>query len=280
MRIAYVEDNPTNQALVTRVASMNHHVIVAYSEGEIARTELMQEKFDLILMDVELAGEINGLQVVKHLREHGLRTPIVAVTAYAMMGDRDKCLEAGCDDYLPKPLPITSLLELLDRYEKLSVAKAADMTAPTVSEEAQPAPASPVPESLSVTSTPELGVPVVAPPESPSVTPTPVTPEAAATPAIPAAQETPTLPPSTPVTPETTAAPALPVAQETPTPTPTAPLEPPLPATDPAQAPENLQIKEPSVQKDAELAPTLPTNLAEPPISRNGATEPKLPNEG
>src|SRR4051794_8662870 len=105
MRIAYVEDNPTNLALVERVASMNQHRIVSYSEGEVALQELGHEKFDLILMDVELAGELSGLQVVKRLREGGLTTPIIAVTAYAMMGDRDRCIEAGCNDYLPKPLP-------------------------------------------------------------------------------------------------------------------------------------------------------------------------------
>jgi CheY-like chemotaxis protein len=117
MRIAYVEDNPTNLALVERVASMNQHTIVSYTEGEIALKELKTEKFDLILMDVELAGELSGLQVVRALRVGGLRTPVVAVTAYAMMGDRDKCLEAGCNDYLPKPLPIRELIDLLARYE-------------------------------------------------------------------------------------------------------------------------------------------------------------------
>src|SRR5579859_4020716 len=120
MRIAYVEDNPTNQALVERVAGMNHHVIVTYNEGEVAVKELLNEKFDLILMDVELAGELGGLAVVRELRSNGLTTPIVAVTAYAMMGDRDKCLEAGCDDYLPKPLPIVELVAMLAHYDEIA----------------------------------------------------------------------------------------------------------------------------------------------------------------
>ncbi len=120
MRIAYVEDNPTNLALVERVAKMSRHIIVAYSEGEIAASELLHEKFDLILMDVELAGELGGLQVVRRLRESGLQTPIIAVTAYVMMGDREKCLEAGCNDYLPKPLPITDLIAMLAKYDSVS----------------------------------------------------------------------------------------------------------------------------------------------------------------
>ncbi len=117
MRIAYVEDNMTNQSLVHRVAGMNGHVVTSYAEGEIALKELVIHKFDLILMDIELAGEVNGLQVVRTLRSHGLTTPIVAVTAYAMMGDREKCLEAGCNDYLPKPLPIAEFLVLLAHYD-------------------------------------------------------------------------------------------------------------------------------------------------------------------
>lgn len=119
MRIAYVEDNATNLALVQRIAQMNNHTVVSYAEGEIALQELMHEKFDLILMDVELAGEMSGLQVVRTLRARGLTTPIIAVTAYAMMGDREKCLEAGCSDYLPKPLPIPDFLALLSRYDAL-----------------------------------------------------------------------------------------------------------------------------------------------------------------
>src|SRR5262245_15213961 len=115
MRIAYVEDNPTNLALVERVAKMNNHAIVSYTEGEIAVEELLREKFDLILMDIELAGDISGLDVVRKLRKDGLKTPIIAVTAYAMMGDKERFLEAGCDDYLPKPLPIMDFMALLGR---------------------------------------------------------------------------------------------------------------------------------------------------------------------
>lgn len=117
MRIAYVEDNTTNLMLVRRVASMNTHEVINYTEGEFAVQELAREKFDLILMDVELAGEMDGLDVVRVLRKGGLTTPIYAVTAYAMMGDRERCMDAGCNGYLPKPIPIVDLLALLSRYE-------------------------------------------------------------------------------------------------------------------------------------------------------------------
>jgi CheY-like chemotaxis protein len=131
MRIAYVEDNPTNLALVERVASMNRHAVVSYAEGEIAAEELLHEQFDLILMDVELAGEMGGLQVVRNLRQAGVMTPIIAVTAYAMLGDRERCLEAGCNGYLPKPLPIAELLVLLAKYDAETKAKSAEPAAVT-----------------------------------------------------------------------------------------------------------------------------------------------------
>ena len=121
MHIACVEDNPVNMALVQRIAGMTKHTLVSFSEGEIALLELMDQRFDLILMDVELAGEISGLQVVRTLREKGLQTPIIAMTAYAMASDRERCIEAGCDDYLSKPISIADLLRLLNFYsEKVS----------------------------------------------------------------------------------------------------------------------------------------------------------------
>jgi len=159
MRIAYVEDNPTNLALVERVAGMNHHVVVSYNEGEVAVKELLNETFDLILMDVELAGELGGLAVVRELRKNGLNTPIVAVTAYAMMGDRDKCLEAGCDDYLPKPLPIVELVAMLARYDEMARRIAAgepapERKSPVVAVESPTPPAPPAPPTPSTAPVP------------------------------------------------------------------------------------------------------------------------------
>jgi CheY-like chemotaxis protein len=175
MRIAYVEDNPTNLALVERVCGMNRHTVVAYSEGEIALQQLVREKFDLILMDVELAGEISGLQVVRHLRRVGLKTPIVAVTAYAMMGDRERCLEAGCNDYLPKPLPINDLLVMLAKYDAITAAgakpapvvEAAPLVAPA-QEQRAPAAAGKVEQPV----TPAPSVPPV--PPAPAAAPVPM----------------------------------------------------------------------------------------------------------
>jgi CheY-like chemotaxis protein len=171
MRIAYVEDNPTNFSLVERVARMAQHTVVSYTEGEIALTALKVEVFDLILMDVELAGEMTGLDLVHELRKDGLQTPIIAVTAYAMLGDREKCIEAGCNEYLPKPLPITDLISTFARYNELTKNKAAASTpeASTPARVATPPPAaSPTPIAPTSAVPPKPVVPT--PPEVPAPT--------------------------------------------------------------------------------------------------------------
>lgn len=117
MRILYVEDNPANLFLVQRVARMGNHEIIHYGEGQPALDHFKDDKPDLVLMDVQLPGLLSGLDVVRALRAAGHKTPIVAVTAYAMSGDREKCLEAGCDGYLSKPLPVGELVELFKRHD-------------------------------------------------------------------------------------------------------------------------------------------------------------------
>jgi CheY-like chemotaxis protein len=118
MKIMYVEDNPANISLLQRIARMGGHEVINYTDGEKALERFADDKPDLVLMDLQLEGRITGLDVVKQLRERGFTTPIVAVTAYAMVGDRERCIEAGCDSYLSKPLPVAELVELVQAYER------------------------------------------------------------------------------------------------------------------------------------------------------------------
>lgn len=118
MRILYVEDNLTNVSLVKRVA--RNHEVISYIDGEEALKNFKRDNPDLVLMDIQLAGPLNGLQVVEKLRADGHRIPIIAVTAYAMLGDRERCIAAGCDDYVAKPLPIPTLVEMFTKYEKVA----------------------------------------------------------------------------------------------------------------------------------------------------------------
>jgi CheY-like chemotaxis protein len=134
MRILYIEDNAANVFLIQRVARMGGYEVVTYVNGEDALDNFGVDNPDLILVDLQLAGELHGLDVVKKLRSDGHELPIIAVTAYAMVGDREKCLDAGCDAYMPKPLPVSELVDVLKRYEtRASVKK-------TMTQEAEPTP--------------------------------------------------------------------------------------------------------------------------------------------
>jgi CheY-like chemotaxis protein len=122
MRVLYVEDNPANVFLVKRVARMGNHEIINLIDGQQALRKFDDIQPDLVLMDIQLSGEIGGLDVVRELRERGVSTPIIAVTAYAMVGDKERCLEAGCDEYMAKPLPVPRLVELFETHSKRAAA--------------------------------------------------------------------------------------------------------------------------------------------------------------
>lgn len=124
MKVLYVEDNPANVFLVKRVARMGNHEIVNYIDGDKAIEKFDEIDPDLVLMDIQLAGSKSGLDVVKVLRAKGVKTPIIAVTAYAMVGDKERCIEAGCTDYLPKPLPIQRLVEIFKQHAEIASQKA------------------------------------------------------------------------------------------------------------------------------------------------------------
>lgn len=74
-------------------------------------------QFDLILMDIQMS-RMNGCETTRMLRKAGVITPILALTAGAMKGDRAKCLDAGCDEYLTKPIDKEKLLEVIKRFIK------------------------------------------------------------------------------------------------------------------------------------------------------------------
>jgi CheY-like chemotaxis protein len=116
VKILYVEDNPANLYLVKRVAQ--DHEVINYIDGEEALANFERDRPDLVLMDIQLSGHLSGLDVVRKLRESGHKVPIVAVTAYAMVGDRERALAAGCDDYMAKPLPIPQFVRLIEHYNQ------------------------------------------------------------------------------------------------------------------------------------------------------------------
>jgi signal transduction histidine kinase/ActR/RegA family two-component response regulator len=107
LHILLVEDNRVNQAVASRILAKLGHIFVIANNGLEAIEQLKQQAFDLVLMDVQMP-EMDGIQATKVIREHEKSThdhiPIIAMTAYAMAGDRARCLAAGMDGYVAKPI--------------------------------------------------------------------------------------------------------------------------------------------------------------------------------
>lgn len=113
LRILVAEDNPTNQTLALRLLEKHGHSVVIASDGEEALAAYAPGRFDVILMDVQMP-KLDGLAATRALRRNGAAVPIIALTAHAMAGDRERCLAAGMDDYLTKPVSADQLFAMLD----------------------------------------------------------------------------------------------------------------------------------------------------------------------
>ena len=108
-KILLVEDNELNRDMLSRRLQRRGFEIVTATDGEKGVALAASEKPDLILMDISLPG-LNGWEATKQIRRNGLAPPIIALTAHAMSGDREKTLEAGCDEYETKPVELDILL--------------------------------------------------------------------------------------------------------------------------------------------------------------------------
>ena len=117
--ILVVEDNDMNMQLVEFLLEEGGYSIVKASSGEeaLAITQNGNGAPDLILMDIHLPG-MDGLSVVRAMKADArtATTPILALTAHAMRGDRDRFLEAGCDGYISKPIDVKTFLASIERY--------------------------------------------------------------------------------------------------------------------------------------------------------------------
>jgi CheY-like chemotaxis protein/signal transduction histidine kinase len=127
-RILLVEDNPTNQRLVVRLLEKYGHQVVVAPNGLEGVKAYQRERFDLVLMDVQMPV-MNGLEATVRIREHEMSTgkhiPIIATTANVMKGDCEMCLEAGMDAYLPKPIMASDLLNQIEQLMAALPEKAA-----------------------------------------------------------------------------------------------------------------------------------------------------------
>lgn len=116
-KVLVVEDNPLNMELVIEILLARGFMVQEACNGEEAIKKADNEDYDLILMDIELPG-LDGVEVTKILKTKNKNIPVVALTSYAMKGDRERFMRAGFDEYLSKPLDISDFLTRLEKYKK------------------------------------------------------------------------------------------------------------------------------------------------------------------
>lgn len=121
--ILLAEDNAVNQKLAVRILEKYHHTVTVANNGLEAFEHIQRKRYDVVLMDVQMPV-MGGFEATAKIREwereHGLApTPVIALTAHAMVGDREKCLAAQMDDYLSKPLRQNQLIQTILRCTTL-----------------------------------------------------------------------------------------------------------------------------------------------------------------
>lgn len=116
-RILYIEDNEQNMYLVTFLLEKHGYSVSPATDGQEGIDKAATEKPDLILLDIQLP-KMDGYAVARSLRSNPdlALTPIVAVTSYAMAGDRDKAMAAGCNGYIEKPINPDTFIQQVEQH--------------------------------------------------------------------------------------------------------------------------------------------------------------------
>jgi two-component system cell cycle response regulator DivK len=118
-KILIVDDNQDSRELAVKVLKNRGYQMIEASDGEEALEKALAEKPDLILMDISIP-KINGYEVTRRLKSQAdfKATPIIALTAHAMKGDKEKAFESGCDGYISKPINVHELPDQIKSYMK------------------------------------------------------------------------------------------------------------------------------------------------------------------
>jgi len=295
MRVLLVEDNPVNLMVGQRLLSVLGTHCDSATNGEAALLRMSASRYDLVLMDCQMPV-MDGYTATRRWREHeaatgGRRLPIVAMTANAMAGDRQKCLDAGMDDYLAKPVTRGELERCLFHWQQISAQHAAEHPPEHPPEhpaapdsvpgpEPEPAPAPAVAIAMAVPPAPAsapapapVSIQPAAPVAAPLQPPSPPAPQPAAPPAQPppAPRPAPPMPPA--VTPTSAAAPPS---------APAAPVFVPPPAAPVASHPPAAASSPDATLQAAATRSHLPANPfvnTSPPPAKPAATAPATPVE-
>ena len=116
--ILYIEDHYHSRRLVQKVLGAAGYTVLTAEDAATGWKLIKQHRPPLVLVDIALPGELDGLEVVRRVRSDPALSSIhiIALTASAMLGDKERFLAAGCDDYLPKPLNIQHLLQRVTAF--------------------------------------------------------------------------------------------------------------------------------------------------------------------
>lgn len=121
--VLLAEDNLINQKLISAMLANMGCTVTAASNGKLALEKYTENEFNIVFMDVQMP-EMDGFEATTRIREYekekGKRTPIVALTAHAMKGDKDKCLAAGMDEYITKPIAIKCITDVLRKFNLIT----------------------------------------------------------------------------------------------------------------------------------------------------------------
>jgi two-component system sensor histidine kinase/response regulator len=137
MRILLAEDNVVNRQLAARLLEKRGYTVVIAKNGIEALAAVEREEIDMVLMDVQMP-EMDGLEAIRAIRSNEKiskrHLPIISLTAHVMKGDREKCFEAGADDYIPKPIQPANLFAAMERMRSSQRDHEPDVAAPAISD--------------------------------------------------------------------------------------------------------------------------------------------------
>jgi len=115
--VLVVEDDPLNMELVCEILRSIGFTVFEATNGKEAIEKIEKEFYDLIVMDIMMPG-MDGIETTRIIKSKAgyEKTPVIALTAYAMKGDRERLVEVGFDDYIPKPLDVPEFMKIIGKY--------------------------------------------------------------------------------------------------------------------------------------------------------------------